>query len=45
MLIVSGLIRRGDLVVGKPDEEPAKAPETPAEKYSAWLKEIFVEAW
>ena len=40
---ISGLIRRGDLVVGKPDD--TKIAETPAEKYSAWLKQIFEEAW
>ena len=40
---ISGLIRRGDLVVGKPDA--TKVAETPAEKYSAWLTQIFDEAW
>jgi hypothetical protein len=41
-----GLIRRGDLVVVSPGEgEAAPAPETPAEKYTAWLKQIFREAW
>ena len=30
-------------MVGKPDD--TKIAETPAEKYSAWLKQIFEEAW
>ena len=47
-ILLTGLIRRGDLTVvsaavATADKE--KAPETAAEKYSAWLKQIFQEAW